>query len=382
MVVFKKIIFMVIILLSVTFSSAIPDALKPYSLADLFIIALSPLLIIYYNKKIVLVMIFGLVAFLMSSLFGSLRGFNVSEITSASLIAKWAGMLFLYYAITNNIKPSLNILRFITILQIIVLVSVYFDIKPLPENYYGGASGVFKASADGGYYILCLLGVFLHVSGINKSKIVYLNIIIASTTLILIDSRFGAILGFSALTYNLIFVSGTRISTLLMVALFIILFSFDIISLSHKLTQLLFNSGGVGDLLDKDVSLLIRIYNFDEAFKMSDYWTTFIGNGGKFFQLTSVIFFDDNVSLDNSYLYIFLSYGIIGILIFYIVFVSEIGLGLGRRGAFAFLALTFPFMQDVFSNSFNLLTFGITVAIDTILYKYFHEIKYFEGRIN
>ena len=371
----KNIIFMVFVLMSVIFSSAIPDLLKPYSLADIIILAMSPMLIFYYNKKIFIYLICGLVTFQLSSLFGRLREFNVSELTSASLIAKWAGVLFVYYAITKNIRPSINLLIFITILQILVLISVFFDIKPFQHSYYGGSSGVFQASADGGYYILCFLGVFLHVARLNKSKIIYLNIFLASFSLLLIDSRFGAILGFVALTYSLLMVSGIRLIAILLFSFFLVLFTFDIVSLPLKLSELLTHSVGIRTLSGSDISLSIRIYNFDEALRMSDYWTPFIGNGGKFFGLTSTNFFDGNMSLDNSYLYLFLSFGIVGILIFYIIFISEIGLNLGRRGIFSFFALTFPLMQDVFSNSFNLLTFGIIVAFDTILYKHFYEMR-------
>jgi hypothetical protein len=380
MINYKNIIFMAFAFFAVIFTAAIPEAFKPYSLADLILIALAPILIIYYNKKIILFLIFGLLTFLLVTLFARIREFNVSEITSISLILKWAGVVFVYYAITKNIKPKINILIFITLLQLIVMVSVLFDIKPLPESYYGGSSGVFQASADGGYYILCMLGVFLHLFKINKSKLIYFNIFISLITLLLIDSRFGTILGFLAVIYNLFLVAGGRIISIILFAFLSLLLIFDIISIPHKLSELLFNTGGIGDLFGSDVSMLIRLNNFDEAFKMSDYWTIFFGNGGKFFQLMAVNFYNDNVSLDNTYLYLILSFGIVGLFVFYIIFISKNGLSMGNRGALTFLILAFPLMQDVFSNSFNLLTLGITVAIDTILYKYYYQRKIYEER--
>ena len=157
---------------------------------------------------------------------------------------------------------------------------------------------------------------------------------------------------------------------------FSFLLIFDLIAIPPKLSGVILNSFNFRDFLDSDLSLMIRVANFEEAIKLSDAWTVFFGNGGKFFQLSSTVFFDENTSLDNTYLYLLLSFGLVGIFVFYLFFMSNTGMRIGGRGSLTFVALAFPILQDVFSNSFNLLTLSIVMAFDTVLYRHLYEMTF------
>lgn len=355
------------IILGVLFYPAIPPVIYPYSIADAFLMALSTFSVLFARKSGMLFVYVAIFWFSISSILGSIQGFDTSIITAMSLGLKWAGALTLYFLLTSKKFSTHCIVYAITFVQIFVLLSLLVDIRPFADSYYSGSNGIFQSSADGGFYLLCSLGFFLNAYKAQPTKLNALNIFISTLSLFLVDSRFAAGMAGAVLFYQAI--ANRKLRHLLCLSVFLvsILVIFDVIAIPPKLY--FFN--GVKNTISStssDLSMLIRVNNFVSAFDMTSLMGYLVGNGAGFFKLNvNYLFFDQNYSLDNSYIYLFLSFGIPGFVIFILIFISSNGFRMGSRGSLTFLSLTFPLMQDCFSNSFCLLALAIYLSLDTLI---------------
>jgi len=362
---FPKIVFY-ILYFGVLFFAAIPSAIAPYSISDIILISLSTLSLFNLNKIGTLYIFCAIIWFIVSSFLGEIRGVETSAVTGLSLGLKWAGAFNIYIFLVSKADSKWPIFKTLTILQMLVLVSLLTNTRPFPGNFYSGTNGVFQASADGGYYLICSLGLFLNLYKIYASRLILFNILISLVSLILVDSRVGSILGALVLIYYLLSSNKTRPIILFLSIILYVCFYFQLISIPTKIDLLISRLNDPIQLIENDLSMLIRINNFANAFDMTSIASYFLGNGAKFYKLGGNYFFEQNNSLDNSYLYLFLSFGIPGLILFYLVFLSDYGFNIKKRGIFCFLCLAFPLMQDTFSNSFSLLGLSIFLAIDTI----------------
>ncbi len=357
------------LIFGVLFYAAIPPTIYPYSIADIFLVGLSVFSVFFVRKLGMAYVYLAILWFNFSSILGNLQGFDTSFITATSLGLKWAGALTLYFFLTSKLHPNFFIIKSITVAHIFVLVSLLTNSKLFPDTYYSGNNGIFQSSADGGFYLLCYLGFLLNAYKIIPTKLIALNIVISSLSLFLVDSRFAAALGGVVLFYYIITNKSLRFLIFFIVLFISISVYFDVLSIPHKL-YFFNNFDSPLTSTASDMSMLIRVNNFISAFDMTSSLGYLVGNGAGFFKMNVInLFFDQNYSLDNSYIYLLLSFGAPGLILFLLIFMSRQGFSMGRRGALTFLPLSFSLVQDCFSNSFCILALAIFLSVDTMISK-------------
>lgn len=351
------------------FFAAIPPSIKPISIADLVLLSSSLLSVFYINKKGIVWAYLATVWFVISSSIGSLRGVEASMITGVSLGLKWAGALTLYFFLSRNARSTFMAVKTLSFVNILILASLITGIRPFSDSYYSGFNGVFQASADGGFYLLCSVGFFLELHKSDPSKFNAFNLIVSSLALLLVDSRYGVLLGALVILYHFLGMSKGRVAAFtLSIIVFTGLYS-GLLQLPSKIQVLLSEIGDPMALINNDVSMLIRVNNFVNAFEFTSFFGFLVGNGAKFFQLNPFQFFEDNYSLDNSYAYILLSFGVPGLILSFKVFLSKYGLNIIGRGSLTFLVLAYTLMQDAFSNSFSLMALSLFLSVHTVTVK-------------
>lgn len=350
---------------SALFSAAIPPATTPISFADIILLSLSIFSVIYFKKRGMIWAYFAMMWFIVSSSIGGLRGIEASIITGMSLGLKWIGALTLFFFLSKNTRSTSIAVKTISLVQILILVSLITGMRPFSDDYYNGFNGVFQASADGGFYLICSLGFFLVLHKADPSKFNGFNVLISSLALLMVDSRFGVLLGSLVVVYYLVRSGSGRVSAFVFFAIVLIGIVFEVLPLPSKIQVLLGEINNPIGLIGSDISMLIRFNNFSNAFEFTSLFGYLVGNGGKFFQLNYFKFFEDNYSLDNSYIYILLSFGLPGLVLFCMVFLSRQGFNILGRGPLTFVVLSFAFMQDVFSNSFCLISLSLFSAVLT-----------------
>jgi hypothetical protein len=351
------------------FFSAIPPSIKPISIADLVLLSSSLLSVFYINKKGMAWAYLATVWFIFSSSIGSLRDIEASMITGALLGLKWVGALTLYFFLSRNTQSTLMAVKMLSFVHIIILVSLITGIRPFSDSYYSGFNGVFQASADGGFYLLCSIGFFLELQKSDPSKFNALNLIVSSLALLMVDSRYGVLLAALVILYHLLGISNGRFAAFALSMIVLTGFYSGVLQLPSKIQFLLSEISNPIALIGNDVSMLIRVNNFVNAFEFTSFFGFLVGNGGKFFQLNSFQFFEDNYSLDNSYAYILLSFGVPGLIFLFKFLLSRDGLNILGRGSLTFLILAYVLMQDAFSNSFSLIALSLFLSVHTATLK-------------
>ncbi len=351
------------------FFAAIPPSIKPISIADLVLVSSSIFSVFYINRKGMVWAYLATVWFILSSSIGGLRGIEASMLTGVSLGLKWVGALTLYFVLLKNSQSISRTVKTLSFVHIIILVSLIADIRPFSDIYYSGFNGVFQASADGGFYLLCSVGFFLELHKSNPSKFNAFNLIISSLALLMVDSRYGVLLGALVIIYYFLGMSNGRAAAFVLFVIILTGLYVGVLQLPSKIQVLLSEISNPVFLIGNDVSMLIRFNNFSNAFDFTSTFGYLVGNGAKFFQLNMFNFFEDNYSLDNSYAYILLSFGLPGLIFFFKVFLSRNGLNILGRGSLTFLVLAYALMQDAFSNSFSLMALALFLSVHTMIAK-------------
>jgi hypothetical protein len=351
--------------LAVLFSAAIPIVLKPYSIADIILILLSPMSFIFVRHNRIVFLFIMSVWLLLCTYIAELRGINISYITALSIVVKFAGAITLYEIMHSSVI-SIDTFKYnIAVIIILVLLSLFFQFKPLPNDYYEGVNGVFQASADAGFFLITFLGVaieFIKSKNSIRWWIFIYMLIIAS--IIFSDSRFAFII---ALLFTIWQLFNYKKNIWTRCGAFIILFISIIfvygsgeIYLPGKIANLIYSEISFISLLNTDASLAIRIENFAGAIEMSDWITIIFGNGAKFFPLNvKNLYFDENYSLDNSWIYYFLSFGVFGVAMLCLLIFSKNGFGIYKYKSFSLLVFLFTNIQDSISNSYGLIILSI-----------------------
>ena len=351
------------------FYAAIPPQINPVSIADIVLILSSTLSVIYIRKKIMWWAYLATIWFILSSSIGMVRGIDASIVTGISLGLKWIGTLTLYLFLSRSAGATSTAVKTLSLVQVLILVSLITGVRPFPDGYYRGFNGIFQASADGGFYLLCALGFFLVLYKQDPSKFNGFNVLISYLSLLMVDSRYGVLLGLLVFIYYFLRNSNGRLVAFAFFAMIFLGYYLEVLPLPSKIQVLLAEINNPLGLISGDISILIRLNNFADAFEFTSFFGYFVGNGAKFFQLNSFDFFEDNYSLDNSYIYILLSFGVLGLVFFSKIFLSRCGLNILERGPLAFLVLSYALMQDAFSNSFSLISLSLFLSVLTSIVK-------------
>jgi hypothetical protein len=197
----NSIIFVTFASVSILISAAIPPLLRPVSIADIILLVASPFVFLFVKRPIFLILFASFIWFLMSTALGDIRGYGTSFITSTSLALKWMGATTIYLICADYVRPKSILIRAMTIIQMLVLFSLMSGIRVFPDPFYDGHNGIFQASADGGFCLICFLGFFLGIYKIYPTRLIAFNIFITCLSLILVDSRFGILLGVAAMIF-------------------------------------------------------------------------------------------------------------------------------------------------------------------------------------